>query len=264
MSPDAFVGAQVASDRPLQHARALGADCLQLYLSDPSTFGPPPVRHDEEDLRTSQVPTYVHAPYDLNVCSAVSELRRDSRAILQATCDAASRIRAAGLVTHGGHAEDDFAAGVGRWIRTVETLRSEVPLLIENAAGGEGAVTRRIDDLAQLWDAVSQVGSPIRVGICIDTCHAHAAGEDLSDVIERVLAFAGRIDLLHANDSRDPWGSGRDRHVSLGEGKIDPELLRHMIRAAGSPVVCENTHPASAEALRADMAFVRETLRAAG
>jgi deoxyribonuclease-4 len=131
--------------------------------------------------------------------------------------------------------------------------------LIENTAGGENAVARRFDALARLWDAIAASPSQVDVGFCFDTCHAHAAGEDLSDAVERVLAIVGHIDLVHANDSRDPAGTGADRHANLGRGEIEADLLRAMIRAARSPVVCET--PGDADDMRADLEFVRAALR---
>jgi deoxyribonuclease-4 len=73
-----------------------------------------------------------------------------------------------------------------------------------------------------------------------------------------VRASVGRIDLLHANDSRDPPGTGADRHANLGNGTMDPDVLRAMIKAAGAPVVCET--PGTDDDMRADLAFVREAL----
>ena len=66
--------------------------------------------------------------------------------------------------------------------------------------------------VARLWDAVTAgLGDGSEVGFCLDTCHANAAGEDLADVVDRVKAITGRIDLVHCNNSRDEFGSGRDR-----------------------------------------------------
>jgi deoxyribonuclease IV len=137
-------------------------------------------------------------------------------------------------------------------------LQSQVPLYLENTAGGDNAVARRFDALAGLWDAVSAAKTEVKLGFCFDTCHAHAAGEELSDAVERVLAIVGRIDLLHANDSRDPPGTGADRHANLGRGEMEADALRAMIRAAKAPVVCET--PGTADDMRADLAFVREAL----
>jgi deoxyribonuclease-4 len=258
MAAKTTVGAHVNHDDPLPHAEALGADCLQLFLSDPQSWRKPPDREDAEELRTSKTPVYVHAPYLINVCSPRNNVRHGSRKILQQTCDGAAAIGAAGVIVHGGHSEDAVAEGFPRWARTLEMLKSDVPVLIENTAGGTNAVARRLDALAQLWEVVSNAKTDVEVGFCFDTCHAHAAGEDLSDVVDRVLAIVGKIDLLHANDSRDPPGTGADRHTNLGAGEIGAEPLRAMIRAAGAPVVVET--PGGDDDLRADVEFVREAL----
>ena len=202
----------------------------------------------------------MHAPYLINVCSPKNNVRYGSRKILQQTCEAAGEIEAAAVVVHPGHAEDGIEAGFGRWARTLEMLESEVPLYIENTAGGDNAVARRFDALARLWEMVSEAKTDVTRGFCFDTCHAHAAGEELSDAVERVLAIVGRIDLLHANDSRDPPGTGADRHANLGQGEIGADALREMIRAAKAPVVCET--PGSADDMRADLDFVRDALAA--
>jgi deoxyribonuclease-4 len=254
----ASVGAHIGADAPLETARALGADCVQLFLSNPQGWEKPPPRDDAEALRESPIPVYVHAPYLINVCSPRNNVRYGSRKVLQQTCDSAGEIAAAGVIVHGGHAEDDVGEGVGRWLRTLDMLKSDVPVLIENTAGGDNAVARRLDALAVLWDAVSKAKTDVEIGFCFDTCHAHAAGEDLSDVVERVLAIVGEIDLLHANDSRDPPGTGADRHTNLGAGEIGIAPLRAMIRAAGGPVVVET--PGSDDDLRADIEFVRDAL----
>jgi deoxyribonuclease-4 len=253
-----IVGAHVSPGRPLAEAKSLGADCVQVFLSDPQGWKKPPPRKDAEELRRSKVPLYVHAPYLINVCSPRNNVRYGSRKILQQTCDAAAEVGAEAVVVHPGHAEDGVAEGVGRWVRTLEMLETDVTLLIENTAGGENAVARRFDALARLWEAITKKSAGIELGFCFDTCHAHAAGEELSDAVERVLAIVGRIDLLHANDSRDPPGTGADRHVTLGKGKVDVEALRGMIRAAGPPVVVEN--PGGKKEIRADLEFVRKAL----
>jgi len=254
----AVVGAHVSPRQPLKSAAALGADCVQIFLSDPQGWKKPPPRQDAEELRASPIPLYVHAPYLINVCSPRNNVRYGSRKILQQTCDAAAEVGAAAVIVHAGHAEDGIAEGVGRWPRTLEMLESKVPILIENTAGGENAVARRFDALARLWEAVSKSKSGIEIGFCFDTCHAHAAGEELGAAIDRVLAIVGRIDLLHANDSRDPPGTGADRHANLGEGEIGEEALRKMIRAVGPPVIVET--PGGAKQMRADLDFVRSAL----
>src|SRR5689334_20887737 len=124
-----------------------------------------------------------------------------------------------------------WAAGLARSRRSGPRCR----WLIENTAGGDHAVGRRFDALAQLWDAISKAKTDVTIGFCLDTCHAHAAGEDLSDAVERVRAIVGKIDLLHANDSRDPAGTGADRHANLGSGTIGAGVLRSLIAPPARP-----------------------------
>jgi deoxyribonuclease-4 len=253
-----LVGAHVAPSKPLAEAEKIGADCVQIFLSDPQGWKKPPPRKDAEELRKSKLPLYAHAPYLINVCSPRNNVRYGSRKILQQTCDAAAEVGAAAVIVHGGHADDDVKEGVGRWLRTLEMLTSEVPVYLENTAGGKNAVARKFDALARLWDGVSKSKTDVEIGFCFDTCHAHAAGEELSDAVERVLGIVGKIDLLHANDSRDPAGTGADRHANLGKGEIGADVLRAMIKSAGPPVVVET--PGGTKEMRADIEFVREAL----
>ncbi len=255
------IGAHVGREKPLETAAELGADCLQIFLSDPGSWKKPPPHPDAEAIRASEIDLYVHAPYLINVCSPKPNVRYGSRKILQQTCDAAADVGAAAVIVHGGHAEDDIGEGPGRWLRSLELLESDVKVLVENTAGGENAVARRFDALARLWEAIGDADHGIDLGFCFDTCHAHAAGEELSDAVERALAITGGIDLLHANDSRDPAGTGADRHERLGEGQVDPGALRAMIAAAaksGAPVVVETPGPLAG--LRADLDYVRAAI----
>ena len=253
-----LVGAHVAPGDPLAEAEALGADCVQVFLSDPQGWKKPHEREDAEELRASPLPLYVHAPYLINVCSPKNNVRYGSRKILQQTCDAAAAVGATAVIVHPGYAEDGIQAGFGRWGRTLEMLEARFPLYIENTAGGDNAVARRFDALARLWEVVMEQRGEIEIGFCFDTCHAHAAGEGLGDAVERVRGIVGAIDLLHANDSRDPPGTGADRHANLGKGTIGADALRDMIHAAGGPVVCET--PGTVADMRADLEFVREAL----
>ncbi len=254
-----IVGAHVAPEHPLKEAEALGAGCVQIFLSDPQSYKKPSPRPDVEELRASSVPVYVHAPYLINVCSPRNNVRFGSRKILDQTCDAAAEIGAAAVIVHGGHAEDAVDEGIRRWVSTLERLTSEVPVYIENTAGGSNAVARNFNDLARLWEALNVSDHGVELGFCFDTCHAHAAGEDLAAVIDRARSICGRIDLMHVNDSKDEPGSGRDRHTNLGSGRIGADVLRDMIRACEAPVVCET--PGGPEAMAADLAFVRDALK---
>lgn len=250
------VGAHVPSARPLNEASLRGADVAQIFLSSPHQWRPPLLRADAEILRDAGIPIYVHAPYLINMASSNPRVRSSSRKLLAETVDAAERIGAEGVVVHGGHATGDatFEGGLERWRKALQSIESPVPILIENTAGGEHAMARTIEDIAELWDAIGEFG----IGFCLDTCHAWAAGEELEDLVSRVVGAAGRIDLVHANDSKDLFGSRRDRHTNLGDGEIPTELLIHVIRGAGAPVVVET--PEGAEAQATDIAWIRDRL----
>jgi deoxyribonuclease-4 len=252
------IGAHVDPADPLEAAAARGAEAVQFFLTDPQGYKTPKPREDAAALRESEVDIYIHAPYIVNVASPNNRIRIPSRKLLMAHARAAAELGAKGLIVHGGHVgrDADLAAGFDNWRKAFEYAEKDgglpLPVLIENTAGGDNACARRFDDLARLWDAVGQFGA----GFCLDTCHAFAGGEDLVGIVDRVKSITGRIDLIHANDSKGAFDSGQDRHDNLGNGKIDPELVVAAIRAAGAPAVVET--PGGVEGQTADIALLRE------
>jgi len=249
-----LIGSHVPPDDPLGAAAAEGAECVQIFLGDPQSWKKPAPREDADQLRAADIPIYVHAPYLINVASANNKVRIPSRKILQQTCDAAAGIGAAAVIVHGGHvtADDDLAEGFDRWRKALDQLESDVPVYLENTAGGDHAMARHFDTIAGLWDRIGDTG----IGFCLDTCHAWAAGEELVAAAERILAITGRIDLVHCNDSKDECGSGRDRHENLTKGRIDPEAILHVVRTAGAPVICETADVGRKD----DLAWLRASL----
>jgi len=252
------IGAHVDPADPLDAAAARGADAVQFFLTDPQGYKTPQPRADAAALRESEVDIYIHAPYIVNVASPNNRIRIPSRKLLMAHARAAAELGAKGLIVHGGHVgkDADLAAGFENWRKAFEYAEKDgglpLPILIENTAGGDNACARRFDDLARLWEVVAGFGA----GFCLDTCHAFAGGEDLVGVVDRVKAITGRIDLIHANDSKGAFDSGQDRHDNLGNGKIDPELVVAAIRASGAPAVVET--PGGVEGQTADIALLRE------
>jgi deoxyribonuclease-4 len=238
----------------------------QFFLGDPQGWKGPKVAYagGAEALRGAAaeagVDLYVHAPYVLNVASSNNRIRIPSRKLLQQTLDASASIGARGVIVHGGHLlkADDPLVGLDNWRKCAERLEITVPLLIENTAGGDNAMARHMDRIALLWEAVQSAEQSDAIGFCLDTCHAHASGERLDDLVDRVKAITGRIDLVHANDSRDAFGSGADRHTNLGDGTIAPEDLIAVVGQAGAPVVVET--PGGVQGQGADIAWLRAAL----
>ncbi|MFC4946929.1 deoxyribonuclease IV [Pseudonocardia sp. GCM10023141] len=253
-----LIGAHVYEDDPIAAAADRGADIVQMFLADPQGWKKPPSHPQAEQLVAADVAVVVHSPYVVNLASLNNRIRIPSRKIVVQHAEVAAEVGAIGLVVHGGHVTqgEDAAKGFDNWRKFVERQQDDggfaVPIFIENTAGGDNAMARSFESLARLWDAVGEFG----VGFCLDTCHAFAAGEDLVDVVDRARAITGRIDLVHLNNSRDEFGSARDRHANVAEGTIDPDALAAVCAAADAPVVVETP----VEGQRADIAFLRERL----
>ncbi|HEX6302330.1 MAG TPA: deoxyribonuclease IV [Acidimicrobiia bacterium] len=252
-----LVGAHTPSQDPLAEAEARNADLVQIFLSNPQGWKKPSPRPDAEELRSASIPIYVHAPYLINVCADNNRVRIPSRKILQETCDAASEIGAEAVIVHGGHVtgEGPQDEGIDRWRKALDALDSEMTVLIENTAGGDKAVARRVDWIKRLWEEIGSYG----VGFVLDTCHSWAGGEPFDGLVERVMDATGRIDLVHANDSKDVFDSRRDRHQNLGSGKIPVDDLTTTIATAGAPIVVET--PGGAAEQGADIKWVRESVK---
>lgn len=251
-----LVGAHVPSLNPLQEAVERKADLVQIFLSNPQSWKKPPPRPDSEALRNSPIPIYVHSPYLINVCADNNRVRVPSRRILQETCDAAAEVGAEAVIVHGGHVTGDGPQddGIERWRKALDPLDTQVPVFIENTAGGDKAVARRVEWIERLFEEIGEYG----VGFVLDTCHIWAGGEPLEEVVPRIMDATGRIDLVHANDSKDPFDSRRDRHENLGNGQIPADQLARMIGEAGAPVVVET--PGGAAEQGADIEWVRAVL----
>jgi deoxyribonuclease-4 len=257
------IGGHFHSDHPLDDAVACGAQVAQFFLGDPQGWKGPVIPGGDpaalsDAYAAAGVDIYIHAPYLINVASANNRIRIPSRKLLDQQLKAAASIGAKGLIVHGGHvtAGTDPADGVANWVKAIERTERPLPLLIENTAGGEGAMARKLEAIARLWEGVAGAvadGSG-EVGFCLDTCHANSAGIDLADAVDRVKAITGRIDLVHCNNSRDAFDSGADRHANFPAGTIDPQALLGVVRAAGAPVVCETPEAGLAD----DITWLRD------
>ncbi|WP_377640561.1 deoxyribonuclease IV [Oryzobacter terrae] len=260
------IGGHVDQADPVAEASARGATLSQFFLGDPQSYKGPVVQYAggaaalKAAAEAAGVDLYVHAPYPINVASTNNRIRIPGRKLLQQHLTAAAEIGAKGVIVHGGHLgkDEDATVGFDNWRKCVDGLDMPVPLLIENTAGGDNAMARRLEAIERLWEAVGRAEGGDTVGFCLDTCHAHAGGNDLGSVVDKVRAVTGRIDLVHCNDSRDEFDSGADRHTNLGSGHIAGSDLADLVRDAGAPVVVET--PGGVEGQGADIAWLRERL----
>ena len=256
--------------RGLAYGREIGAGALQVFVSNPRGWAPSagdPAQDEafRDDCRRSGIPVFVHAPYLVNFGSPTETTRRRSVEAVRHALARGASIGARGVVVHAGSA----VAGAHR-DEAMQHLRElllplldEVPdglrLLVEPTAGGGQALAATVQDLGP-WCA--QLDDHPALGVCLDTCHAFAAGHDLAapggmkrtlDALVKTVG-RGRLALVHANDSKDPLGSARDRHEAIGAGQIgqDPfaELFRHPA-TRGVPVLVET--PGDAASHRRDI-----------
>jgi deoxyribonuclease-4 len=254
-----LIGAHVRDNDPLGAATDRGAQVVQFFLSDPQSWDAPKAHPQAADIAAAGIAMFIHSPYQINVASMNNRLRIPSRKAVIDQAKVAGEIGARGLIVHGGAVtnDGDIQAGLDNWRKLFERQADKggfgVPILIENTAGGDHSMARRWDMLARLWDAVGEFGA----GFCLDTCHAFAAGEDLLDIVDRTKPITGRIDLVHLNNSRDEFGSSRDRHANIKSGTIDPQALVAVVAAADCPAVVETPADGQAE----DIAFLMDALR---
>lgn len=258
--------------RAVRETERLGGDALQVFSSNPRGWARPEPDHEEECAFATACaerhwPLFLHAPYLVNLAAPDELVHQRSVAAMEFALSRGARLGAAGVVVHAGSAlsgdRDPARQRAAGASLTLLDRNPGVDLLFElTAGGGTRAVARTVEDAALLIDAC---GGDERVGLCIDTCHLWAAGIDLTtDAALGELRAAvrsigrNRIRLLHVNDSRDPLGSGRDRHADLGEGLLGTDALTSFLRAPewrGVTAILET--PGGHERRCADLAFVR-------
>jgi len=219
--------------RALPRAAEIGAEAIQVFVANPRAWAPPPpdAEGDAAFAGACPLPVFVHAPYLINFGSPSAATLARSGDALAFSLRRAAAIGARGVVLHAGSAvlgnrwEDAMTQVRASLLGVLDAVPGAPRLLIEPTAGGGGALAADAPSLGAYLDVL---GRDERVGVCLDTCHMHAAGADLSTArgfatVLRAYARAagpGRIGLIHVNDSRDPAGSKRDRHESVGRGRI--------------------------------------------
>ena len=259
-------GAHVDQTDPIAEATSRGAQLSQFFLGDPQGWKTPTVGYAagadalRADAAAAGIDLYVHAPYVLNLATTNNRVRIPSRQLLAKQIALATRsARRDHRPRRRVRNEDDLAGGFDNWRKAIDGLDITLPLLIENTAGGTGRWRGSSERIDQLWSTIQSASGVENVGFCLDTCHAHAGGIELSGLVAKVMAIHGRIDLVHANDSRDEFDSGADRHADLGTGLCDPEGLAEVIATADAPIVFGT--PGAKAGQLIDIRWVAENVR---
>ena len=237
-------GAHVSSaggiSSAIDRAEELGCTAVQVFTQSPRMWKP--TAHADEEVerfrarREEAGIDYVvcHALYLVNLASPDPEIHTKSVAAMRASLETAAAIGAEGVVFHvGSHLGSGFEAGLERAVpalRKALTRCSETTwLLMENTVGAGDTIGRSIEELAALYNALD---AHERLGICLDSCHLYASGYDVTNrkelegILREVDEQIGlaRLRVLHANDSKAPLGSNRDRHDNIGAGLLGEDL----------------------------------------
>src|SRR4029453_13501602 len=135
------IGIHLGRDQVRKEGAARGAAGVQFFLGDPQGWKVPPPGSDAAELAAADMVRYVHAPYGINLASPNNRIRIPSRKLLAGACAGAAAVGAAAVIVHGGHVTDggDEEEGFVRWRKALDQLASEVPVLLENTAGGNHA-----------------------------------------------------------------------------------------------------------------------------
>ncbi len=244
-------------DLAVDRAKAAGCDVFQMFSRSPRGWGFAPLSDEIRaaftgKIRSSGIIPVDHMPYLPNLASPKSDIHEKSIGALSAELDRCGRLEIPYLVTHlGHHLGDGIAGGRSRVIGAINTAleksENNVILLLENTAGEKNSVGSSFGHIRGIMDGLEKIN---RVGVCLDTCHAFAAGYELrteTGIEETLAQFDDQIGMrnlriIHLNDSKGDRGSALDRHEHIGMGFIGEDgfrrILHHPVLSA-LPLICE-------------------------
>ncbi len=242
--------------KAVERAYAIGADTLQIFADNPTAWrrrAEPPAELPAFLARAEELgigPIAVHAAYLVNLAGPDDQLFEQSVAVLAHELEVAPAFGGRFVNVHvGSHKGTGPEAGIARVATGLARVLAAAPdgagaplLVLENSAGSGGGLGATIDELARILEAAAQLGAPDRrLGFCLDTAHAWAAGMDLgtAEGVDETLAdFDARIGLdrlvmVHLNNSWSSRGSFVDRHQHLGAGQIGVAGLARLLTHPG-------------------------------
>ena len=246
-------------DRAVDNAVERGCSAFQIFTSNPRGWHARPIpeadaaqfRRKVKESGIGAGATVAHMPYLPNLASPDPNLFEKSAAALEREVERCGQLGIPFLVTHlGSHMGSGEEAGMDRLeegLGRAAGIDNGVTVLLENTAGQKNSVG---SDFGQWGQLLRRLRPARRFGACLDTCHAFAAGYDMrtKKAVRDVFAQmdekvgAGRLKVLHLNDSKGELGGRRDRHEHIGLGAIGPEGMGAAVRAAAKadiPVVLE-------------------------
>ncbi|PWZ02720.1 AP endonuclease [Testicularia cyperi] len=258
-----FIGAHISSaggveNAPLNALR-IGATAFSCFVRPKMQWASKPIASESSELFRERVNTHgfaahvvPHGCYLVNLANPDKEKREKSYV---AFLDDVTRCQDLGIglfnfhpgSTTGGISKQKGCAFVADYINRVHAETRGVTILVENMAGHGNILGGQ---LTELRDIIDQVRDKSRVGICIDTCHAFAAGYDMRDrgsyeafmqTLDDEVGL-GYVKAMHLNDSKAGLGECRDRHENLGAGQLGLWPFYAIVndpRLAGIPLILE-------------------------
>ena len=231
--------------RVVEKAQKTKCETIQLFSRNPrgwefKELNPDEVGQFKTKLASSNIsPCFLHLPYLPNLAATKKELYTKSIDSLCEDLKRAEILSIPFLVIHVGSrvalSEEEAIEKVVQGINeSFQRIPNKVMILLENTAG-QG--TELGSTFSQLQNILSGVEDQSRIGICLDTAHAFAAGYDLFtkngldetlNEFDRLIGLK-HLHLLHLNDAKTPLASHSDRHWHIGKGYIGLEGFRNIV-----------------------------------
>lgn len=240
------IGCHLSSSKGFLHmgkeAVSIGASTFQFFTRNPrgskaKEIDPRDVQAYLEYAKEQGIRQIVaHAPYTLNACSADEKVREFARMTFE---DDLKRMEYVPGNVYNFHPGSHVGQGMEKGIELIAQMLNEIlrpeqqtTVLLETMAGKGTEVGGRFEELSAI---ISQVELKEKMGVCLDTCHVYDAGydivNDLDGVLEEFDRIIGldRLYAIHVNDSKNPFGSHKDRHEKIGEGFLGLEALYNVV-----------------------------------
>ena len=228
-----------------ERAQKLGCECFQMFTRSPRGGSPPELeqellekfflRRDEAGIRDY----YVHTPYFINLASPQERIRESSVNIVREELERSSLLEAKYVMTHIGSAKNVERAAALENVadslkRILGNYEGGTRLLLENTAGQGSTIGASFEEITEILERVGRED----LGVCVDTAHVFASGydirtaEDIEALVEiiRATVTLEKVKLVHGNDSKAAFNSGRDRHEHIGRGEIGIGCFATMIK----------------------------------
>ncbi len=254
----------------VKNAEGIGANTFAFFTRNPRGSHAKP--EDPADCAAAVAaleekqfgPLVAHGSYTMNLCTADPEARDFAAQVL---CDDLRRMAALPgnfynfhPGSHVGQGTDAGIAYIAEVLKTAMSPDYPVTVLLETMAGKGSEVGGRFGELKAIIDAV---GRP-DLGVCLDTCHVYDAGYDIVHDLDGVLSEFDRtvglerLKALHLNDSKNPFGSHKDRHERIGLGSLGAETFRKIVNhplLKDKPMILET--PNELPGYQAEIALLR-------